>query len=55
MVTKGKIMYKHHAYTFSHYSNCVHTGQLEHLMKDNDRNIGVGLDHNLICSNYMLS
>jgi hypothetical protein len=37
---KGKIMYKHHAYTFSHYSNCVCTG--------------VGLDHNLICNNYML-
>ena len=36
-VTKGKIEYKHHAYTFSHYSNCARTDQLEHLMKDDDR------------------
>ena len=54
MVTKGKIVYKHHTYTFSHYSNSTQTDQLEHPMTDDDRNIGVGLDHNLICNKYML-
>jgi hypothetical protein len=27
-ITKVKIMYKHHTYTFSHYSSCAHTDQL---------------------------
>ena len=54
MVTKGKILYKHRAYTFSHYSNCARIDQLEHPMTGDDHNTGVGLDHNLICNNYML-
>jgi hypothetical protein len=49
------IMYKHHAYTFSQYANCARTDQqLEHHMIGDDRNTGVGMDHNLRCNKYKL-
>jgi hypothetical protein len=41
-VTKGQIKSKHHAYTLSNYSRCYSTGQLEHLLRDDDRNTNVG-------------
>jgi hypothetical protein len=34
-------MYKHHAYTISHYSYCAHTDQLEHPMTGDYRNTHV--------------
>jgi hypothetical protein len=40
--------------TFSHYSNCARTDQLENPMTGDDHNTGVGLDHNLICNKYKL-
>jgi len=54
VVTKGKIGYKHHAYTFSNYTNCVYIDQLEHLMKGDDRIQVWVQDLSLVCNNYML-
>jgi hypothetical protein len=47
-------MYKHHAYTFSHYSNCARTDQLEQPMAGDDRIQVWFQDHNLAYNNYTL-
>jgi len=46
-------VYKHHAYTVSHYSNCVHKPTRVPYDRQ-DRNTRVGLDDNLIYNTYML-
>ena len=52
-VNQGKIVYKHHAYTVSHYSNCVQKPTRAPYDR-RYRNTHVGLDHNLIYNTYML-
>ena len=33
----GKVWSRHHVYTISHHSSCVHTNQLEHRLKGSAR------------------